>query len=59
MGTIRLLQLVAFAAFCLFLLKTAGLVFSGGYVLSGPAPANAQSTEQAKQSAASPERQAA
>ena len=53
MGTVRLLQLVAFAAFCLFLLKTAGLIFSGGYVFSGAAPANAQSTEQAEQSAAS------
>jgi flagellar motility protein MotE (MotC chaperone) len=42
MGTVRLLQLVAFAAFCLLVLKTAGLMLSGGYVLSGAAPANAQ-----------------
>ena len=42
MGAIRLLQLVAFAALCLFVLKFLGLWLSGGYVLSGHAPAKAQ-----------------
>ncbi len=53
MGTVRLLQLVAFAAFCLLVLKTTGLMLSGGYVLSGAAPAKAQTA------AASPEAPAA
>lgn len=39
----RLLPLVAFAALCLVGLKLAGLMFGGGYVLSGVAPATAQS----------------
>jgi len=47
MGTVRLLQLVAFAAFCLLALKTAGLFLSGGYVLSGVAPAKAQTAAEA------------
>ena len=60
MRPVRLLPLVAFAAFCLFVLKLAGLMFSGGYMLSGAAPASAQDTEAAaaaeqEQAAADPE----
>lgn len=54
MGTVRILPLLAFAALCLFGLKAAGLFLSGGYVLSGAAPASAQDTNTAaEQSAAS------
>lgn len=42
MTKVRLLPLVAFAALCLLGLKAAGLVFSGGYVLTGQAPVSAQ-----------------
>lgn len=42
MGSFRLLPLVAFAALCLFALKSAGLLLSGSYTLSGVAPAVAQ-----------------
>lgn len=45
MGTVRVLPLLAFAALCLFGLKAAGLFLSGGYVLSGAAPASAQDTK--------------
>lgn len=41
-GKVRLLPLVAFAALCLFVLKAAALLLSGGYVLTGTAPATAQ-----------------
>jgi flagellar motility protein MotE (MotC chaperone) len=44
MRPVRLLPLLAFAAVCLFALKTAGLWLGGGYMLSGAAPASAQST---------------
>ena len=40
----RLLPLVAFAALCLAALKLAGLMLGGGLVVSGVAPATAQST---------------
>lgn len=53
MNNVRLLPLVAFAALCLFTLKVAGLVFSGGYMLTGTAPASAEdSTSGAAKSAA-------
>ena len=59
MQPVRLLPLVAFAAFCLFVLKLAGLMFGGGSMLSGTAPASAQNTEaaaaQQEQAAAAPE----
>jgi len=57
MGTVRLLQLVAFAAFCLLALKTAGLFLSGGYVLSGASPAKAQTAAEAPESPAVSEEQ--
>ena len=41
MNKVRLVQLVAFAAFCLLALKSMGLLLGGGYVLSGSAPAQA------------------
>lgn len=47
MGTVRLLPLVAFAALCLLGLKTAGLIFSGGHVLTGSAPLSAQESQDA------------
>lgn len=47
MKPVRLLPLVAFAALCLFVLKVAGLFFSGGYMLSGAAPASAQDAKEA------------
>ncbi len=55
MGTVRVLPLVAFAALCLLGLKTAGMFFSGGYVLSGSAPARAQATEKTADKAQSSE----
>lgn len=59
MQPVRLLPLVAFAAFCLFVLKLAGLMFGDGSMLSGTAPASAQNTEaaaaQQEQAAAAPE----
>ena len=45
MNTVRLLPLLAIAAICLFALKSAGLIFSGGYMLTGSAPASAQDTK--------------
>lgn len=47
MSNFRLLQLVIFAGFCLLLLKSSALIFSGGDVLTGAAPLNAQETEEA------------
>lgn len=47
-GSIRLLPLVAFAAFCLLILKMSALVLNGGYVLTGNAPAEAQSADGAE-----------
>ncbi|GBE42220.1 hypothetical protein BMS3Bbin10_00277 [bacterium BMS3Bbin10] len=44
MGNVRVLPLVVFAGLCLLVLKAAGLILSGGYVLSGAAPARAQNT---------------
>lgn len=46
MGRVRLLPLLALAAICLTFLKAAGLLFSGGYMLTGPGPASAQIAEQ-------------
>lgn len=46
MGKIRLLPLLALVAVCLVVLKSAGLIFTGGYVLTGSAPASAQNTAQ-------------
>lgn len=45
MTQVRLLPLLALAAMCLVALKTSGLVLSGGYVLTGAAPASAQVDE--------------
>lgn len=45
MGNVRVLPLVVFAGLCLLALKAMGLILSGGYVLSGAAPANAQNTQ--------------
>ncbi len=42
MGNVRVLPLLVFAGLCLLALKATGLIMSGGYVLSGAAPANAQ-----------------
>lgn len=42
MGRFRLLPLMAFAALCLFALKSAGLMFADNYALTGVAPARAQ-----------------
>lgn len=42
MKPVRLLPLLAVAAVCLFMLKSAGLLLGDGYVLSGSAPAEAQ-----------------
>ncbi len=42
MGRFRLLPLMAFAALCLFALKSAGLMFADNYALTGVAPASAQ-----------------
>lgn len=42
MTSIRLLPLLAIAAVCLFGLKAAGLFLSGGYMITGSAPASAQ-----------------
>lgn len=44
-GTVRVLPLVVAAGLCLFVLKSLGLVLSGGYVISGVAPASAQNPE--------------
>ncbi len=42
MGNVRVLPLLVFAGLCLLVLKAMGLFLSGGYVLSGAAPASAQ-----------------
>jgi flagellar motility protein MotE (MotC chaperone) len=42
-GSIRLLPLLAFAAFCLLILKMSALMLNGGYIFTGNAPAKAQS----------------
>lgn len=42
MGRFKLLPLMAFAALCLFALKSAGLMFADNYALTGVAPASAQ-----------------
>ncbi|MFQ5625773.1 MAG: flagellar protein FlbB [Methyloligellaceae bacterium] len=54
MGNVRLLPLLVFAGLCLLVLKAMGLLVSGGYVLSGTAPASAQNT-QAGTAAAKPQ----
>lgn len=51
MGQIRLLPLLAIAAVCLLGLKTTGLLFSDGYMLTGSAPAGAQDAEPKAQEA--------
>lgn len=45
MGQVRLLPLLAIAAICLLALKTSGLLFSDGYMLTGSAPVRAQDAE--------------
>lgn len=45
MKKVRLLPLLALAALFLVALKAAGLFFSGGYMLSGSAPASAQNAQ--------------
>ncbi|MDA7948892.1 MAG: hypothetical protein MPJ78_15625 [Hyphomicrobiaceae bacterium] len=42
MDKVRILPLLVFAGLCLLVLKTMGLFLTGGYVLSGSAPAVAQ-----------------
>lgn len=56
MRTIRLLPLVAFAAFCLLVLKFAAFMLSDGYVLSGSAPAQAQAQPETPAKAQSPQK---
>lgn len=58
MGNVRVLPLLVFAGLCLLVLKASGLVLSGGYVLSGAAPANAQNTPTAPAQAAPGKKQA-
>lgn len=41
-NSVRVLPLLVVAGLCLFALKAMGLLFSGGYVISGVAPASAQ-----------------
>lgn len=48
MDNVRILPLLVIAGFCLLMLKSMGLVFSGGYVLSGSAPASAQNADDAQ-----------
>lgn len=50
-GSIRLFPLVAFAALCLLILKVSALVLNGGYMLTGSAPARAQSAGSAEKPA--------
>lgn len=44
-GSVRVLPLLVVAGLCLFALKSLGLMLSGGYVISGVAPASAQNPE--------------
>lgn len=44
-NSVRVLPLLVVAGICLFALKAMGLLFSGGYVVSGVAPANAQNPD--------------
>ena len=48
MDKVRILPLLVFAAICLLMLKTMGLFLTGGYVLSGAAPAIAQNAAETK-----------
>lgn len=48
MDNVRILPLLVIAGFCLLVLKSMGLVFTGGYVLSGSAPASAQNAADAR-----------
>lgn len=64
MGNVRVLPLLVFSGLCLLGLKAMGLMLSGGYVLSGSAPASAQGTQPAamqagpaKEKSAGPEMQ--
>lgn len=57
MGQVRLLPLLALAAICLFALKLAGLVFDGGYILTGSAPARAEISEPKNKEEGDPARQ--
>lgn len=54
MKPVRLLPLLAISAVCLFILKSAGLMFGGGYVLSGSAPAGAQAENPPAENAQEP-----
>lgn len=47
-NSVRVLPLLVVAGLCLFALKAMGLLFSGGYVVSGVAPAKAQNPEASK-----------
>lgn len=49
MSRVRLLPLLALAGICLLALKTTGLLFSGGYVLTGAAPASAKMAKKKNQ----------
>ncbi len=51
MDNVRILPLLVFAGLCLLILKSVGLLFSGGYVLSGAAPAVAQNAADARPAA--------
>lgn len=44
-ATVRVLPLLVVAGLCLFALKSMGLLLSGGYVVSGVAPAKAQNPD--------------
>lgn len=50
-NSVRVLPLLVVAGLCLFALKAMGLLFSGGYVVSGVAPAKAQDPNAAQSSA--------
>ena len=50
MENVRVLPLLVFTGLCLLVLKGLGLVLSGGYILSGAAPASAQNPPAAVQS---------
>jgi len=57
-NSVRVLPLLVVAGICLFALKAMGLLFSGGYVVSGVAPANAQDPKPAAVPANRPEQKA-
>lgn len=57
MGNVRLLPLLAIAALCLFVLKAAGLLTNGGYMLSGSLPAGAQPADAGGETGQAPQQQ--